>query len=71
MDVCIGAQTTIDDFVRSYFFFHSLTPADFFTHFPILLFVECTIYQVELLNIYLFAYYYYYYYYYIIIIIIM
>jgi len=41
------AQTTIDDFVRSYFFFHSLDPLEILKHFPLLIFVECTIYQMD------------------------
>ena len=42
------AQTTIEDFVSSYFHFHDLVvPKDFFRFLPILVFVEATIYQMD------------------------
>mmetsp|Transcript_3962 Transcript_3962/g.9991 ORF Transcript_3962/g.9991 Transcript_3962/m.9991 type:complete len:323 (+) Transcript_3962:134-1102(+) len=45
------ARTTVEDFVKSYFFYHELhVPEDFFKYFDILTFVEATIYQMDEIN---------------------
>ena len=41
------AQTTIEDFVLSYFHWHGLQLRDFFRLMPVLVFVEATIYQMD------------------------
>ena len=44
------ARTTLDDFVKSYFPLHSLSPTAFFQWLPIFTFVEATIYRLDELN---------------------
>lgn len=41
------AQTTIEDFTKTYFPLHDLSALDFFKYLPILTFVEATIYQMD------------------------
>mmetsp|Transcript_2797 Transcript_2797/g.4279 ORF Transcript_2797/g.4279 Transcript_2797/m.4279 type:complete len:284 (+) Transcript_2797:1-852(+) len=44
------AQTTIEDFVKSYFVLYGLGPAEYLKLFPVLTFVEATIYELDELN---------------------
>lgn len=41
------AQTTIEDFSKTYFLFHGLQQSDFFKFMPIMIFIEAKIYQMD------------------------
>jgi hypothetical protein len=41
------ARHTLDDFAKTYLPFHGLHAVDFFNYMPLLVFVECSIYQMD------------------------